>query len=210
MRKIAVSIIPKRHAFGISIAAISLLSAAFAAQEARAGEPISQGKPVTSNAPAYGQDEGRQQSDGQFSPAKIVDGELGDIRTSDGSSYWLGADGVNDAEFTIDLGGNFKIDKISLQDTHNHWWHDRGTRDFVVTAATDIEGPFWVIAGGSFSRDEWMNLTMKEFPVPDTIMNVARYVRVHALNSWGGQGGGINGRSVGLNEVQVFGAPAAP
>ena len=170
---------------------------------ANSGDLISQGKPVTSTTAYYDHDEGLFQAGESFPPSNVVDGNGGDTELPGGGwSYWLAADHVVDSAVTIDLGDNYKISKISLQDTHNREYRDRGAKDFVITAAASAGGPFWEIGGGAFTQDEWANLTIKDIPINvGAPNNVARYVRVHVLSCWGC-------RSVGLNEVMVFGVPA--
>jgi hypothetical protein len=180
---------------------IAIIPAIALPEASMAGDLVSQGKPVTSNVAYYDKRMAWLPGNQSFPPTNIVDGNFGDNERTGGWSYWLADDSIIGAEVTIDLGRTYKIDKIALQDTHNRGWRDRGTRDFLITAATAADGPFWPIASGAFSHHEWAKLSIKTIPIDDGIRNIARYVRVRALTGWGGRG-------VGLNEVQVFGVPA--
>ena len=88
---------------------------------------ISQGKPVTSNTRFYDRDSGPFGFGETFPVSNVVDGHGGDTRKPEGGwSFWLTGDGITDSEVTIDLGDNFELSRIILQDTHNRHYLDRG------------------------------------------------------------------------------------
>lgn len=190
------------NAFAVGAACLILSGCAVVAGPGapapKAPDLISEGKSVTAEPRSYAGDDTAFQGGEDFPASNVTDGFLGDGSTPHGWSFWLAAEDVNDASVTIDLGAPYKITKVAVQDTHNRWWHDRGTKDFVVLTASSAAGPFTEVGRGSFSETEWRNLTVKDVAISGA---VAQFVRVHALNGWGG-------RSVGLNEVQVFGTAA--
>jgi hypothetical protein len=85
----------------------------------------------------------------EFQAGNIVDQRYDDLRNLAGdvfdnvpaygtqASYWLAPDGVTDATLTVDLQGEFRIDRIDLQNTHNGQFNERGTADFRIEASTD-------------------------------------------------------------------------
>jgi hypothetical protein len=164
---------------------------------------ISQGKPVTSNTRSYDRDIGWFSYGETFPVDNVVDGHGGDTAKPEGGwSFWLAGQDISDTAVTIDLGDNFKLSRVILQDTHNRHYHDRGAKDFVIESATSAAGPFQKIAEDSFTKDEWENLILKSISLGGYGKPVvARYVRVHVLNGWGDNG-------VGLNEIMVFGTLA--
>lgn len=147
---------------------------------------VSLGKPVTASS-FY--DSGSE----VFPASNIVDGIGGDTGSPYNWSFWLTAEGQNTGWAIIDLGQQYNISSIALEDTHNRGYFDRGTKDFTVSTSSDGTNYTQVI-NDSFSYSDWVNLTTRSFGVVST----ARYVKVDILDGWGG-------RSVGLNEVSVFG-----
>ena len=183
----------KRLVSAPSILASALL-AGLLAPSAHAQSPtlISQGKPVTATSSHTG-------IDGENFPASnITDGRFGDTGTANNWSFWLTPDGQLGSA-TIDLGSLYTIDSFQLQDTHNRGYNDRGTDAFDISVSSDGVS-FKPVVTDAFSQSAWQNLTVvtENSFAPVT----GEYVKFNIDSTYGGPSGG-------LNELQVFGTPAA-
>jgi hypothetical protein len=134
-----------------------------------------------------------------FPSANITDGITLDSGTASNWSFWLAAQGKTAGEWVqVDLGSNFNISNVTLFDTHNRSYNDRGTNEFSISLSTDGNN-FQNVASDSFSYSEWVNQTAKSV---DIAPSVGRYVRFNVVSPYGGQ-------SAGLAEMQVYGSVAA-
>lgn len=133
-----------------------------------------------------------------FPDAKVVDGITTDSGSPSNWSFWLSAQGANAGSWVqVDLGAAYDISHITLFDTHNRGYYDRGTQGF--TLSTSLDGvSFDQYATGAFSYSQWVNQTALDITGVDT----ARYVRFTVDSCWGCQ-------SAGLAEMQVYGTQAA-
>ena len=132
-----------------------------------------------------------------FTYQNITDGLGGDTGTPGNWSFWLTPQGQMGSA-TIDLQGQYNVDQLDIQDTHNRGYYDRGTQDFDVSVSNDGVH-FTNLLTDSFTNAEWVNLTTNTYNsfAPVT----ARYVKFNVDSLWGGQSGGIN-------ELTVYGSPA--
>ncbi len=179
------------HLFRNLSVGAAALAAAFvfqAAASAQSSTLISQGKTVTSTA-FY--DQGTE----TFPASNITDGRFDDTGSPGDWSFWLTPNGQMGSA-TIDLGGLYTIDQFQLQNTHNRGYNDRGTDAFDISVSTD-DINFAPVVSDSFAT--WPNIpivTESGF-APVT----GEYVKFNIDSIYGSSGG--------LNELQVFGAPAA-
>lgn len=170
----------------VSVAAIALASGtAFADQN------IALGKTTTASSFFdYGSE--------AFPSANITDGITVDSGSPANWSFWLAAQGKNAGEWVqVDLGDNYQLSNITLFDTHNRWYNDRGTEAFTLSVSADGAN-FSTIASTSFTSSQWLNQTALSI---DTSA-VGRYVRFNVVSGFGGQG-------AGLAEMSIAGSIAA-
>jgi hypothetical protein len=69
-----------------------------------------------------------------FAPAHVIDGRTDEASTSP-STYWLASDGVTEANFVVDLGSSYAVKSVTLFNTHNRQFNDRGTSAFELWVA---------------------------------------------------------------------------
>jgi len=134
-----------------------------------------------------------------FQASNIVDGITTDAGSAYNWSFWLAAQGQNQGSWVqVDLGNAYNINNVTLFDTHNRGYYDRGTNAFTLSVSTDGLA-FHDVASSSFTYDEWTNQTAKSVDVSSA---VGRYVRFNVNSVYGGE-------SAGLAEMKVFGTVAA-
>jgi hypothetical protein len=140
---------------------------------------------------------------GDFTALNVTDGSTSDIY---GTNYWLGSDGVLNEYFILDLGSAIPISLVSLRNTHNAQWNDRGTENFEIWASNEIDvsnelvSP-QLILSGSLSNVNGL------YPIPADVfteangltLTTARYLKFIALTA------NNVGNNVGLNEIEVYG-----
>ncbi len=151
------------------------------------GRNIAYGKPVGATA----------MYSSQYAPTAIVDGRVNEEWTAPAmAAYWLLPNATLGAA-VIDLEGEFLIDRIDLQNTHNGGSKDRGTRDFTLLVSLDGDDWTEVVSDTlSFYNDAstaWLNTPLESFEF-DEIW--ARFVKFQ-VDSYYGVGGG-------LAELRVF------
>lgn len=173
-----------------TVALPAILWAIFVGHATAHAENVSLGKPVS------GAHYGDQVYLNQFLPGNITDGGFGDDTGS--LSFWLSPQGVSDTTLTIDLQGDYVINALELQDSHNRWYYDRGTNAFTVRTSLDNVN-YTTVLNDSFSHADWEYLTVRHFDIP--AVN-ARFIQFESLSIYGGAG-------AGLNEFTAFGSPSA-
>jgi hypothetical protein len=179
------------HLFRNLSAGAAALAAAFvfqAAASAQSSTLISQGKTVTSTS-FY--DQGTE----TFPASNITDGRFDDTGSPSNWSFWLTPNGQMGSA-TIDLGGLYTIDQFQLQNTHNRGYNDRGTDAFDISVSTDGVN-FAPVVTDSFGT--WPNIPIVTENLTAPI--VGEYVKFNIDSIYGSSGG--------LNELQVYGSPAA-
>ncbi len=170
---------------------------------------IALGAPVTTNN-SYG---------ASFPASAVTDGATGDTKPGGNYSYWLAQDGVTSAYVTIDLGATYNITGLTVEDTHNQTYFDRGTKAFAIgfgatAVAAQASASGTPAATGTFLVSDWKNLT----DVNVTATGTGRFVTFLALSAYSNTPGDAAGNgttpgattSIGLNEVQVFGSLYVP
>jgi hypothetical protein len=168
---------------------------------------IALNQPVTSSSEnnAYGY---------TFVAGAVTDGKSGDTQPGGIYSYWIAQDGVTSAFVTIDLGATYNITGLTVEDTHNQTYFDRGTNAFAIgfggtALAAQNSASSSPVTTGAFSVSDWKSLT----DVSITAAGTGRFVTFLALSSYSNSPGDSTGNgtaspstmSVGLNEIQVFG-----
>jgi len=146
---------------------------------------------------------------GQYSSAfdvsKVTDMRL-DEEYAGVMSYWIGRNNTPNEFFTLDLGGLFLIDGIELQNTHNRGYNDRGTREFEIWAATEVDGANNLINPQLILDSVMANRWGTGYDIPFDVFSAAagdfaafegRYVQFVANSYWG--------VSSGLNEIRLMG-----
>jgi hypothetical protein len=68
-----------------------------------------------------------------FSANHLIDGLTDEAMTSP-STYWITADAATTADFILDLQRSYSIKSVSLFNTHNRQYNDRGTAQFELWA----------------------------------------------------------------------------
>lgn len=152
-----------------------------------------------------------------FIGGAVTDGVTKDTRPNGIFSFWLAQDQVTSAYVTIDLGDTYNITGLTVEDTHNQQYFDRGTNAFAIGIGnTALNSQSLAFANpattGAFTVDDWKNLTDKSI----TAAGTGRYVTFQALSAYGNTLYDATGTgnanpstlSVGLNEIQVFGTLA--
>jgi hypothetical protein len=144
---------------------------------------------------------------GTYPAARVTDLSQADANTGR-SSYWLGRENCSNEYFTIDLQEVYDLDEIVLKNTHNTQYNDRGTGEFVIYGAAEVDAanqlinPFPIVAGELASSAGQILIAGESFPVGDDIPPV-RYLKFQALTYLSSATNG----GAGLNEIQVYGAP---
>jgi len=148
----------------------------------------------------------------RFGTHRVNDGNTDE--TESGTSYWLGREQTPDEYFIIYLSGRFDVERIELVNTHNGPGNDRGTKDFEIWAADEVDqeselvAPRLVLegtlpcrfgAGGTIPADVF-STAERHFP-----QFQAKYIKFVAKTFYEGEDFGGSG----LNEIRVFGVPTA-
>ena len=91
---------------------------------------------------------------GTFPVQKVIDGSVAEAQT-DPASYWITPNGTSRIYFIMDLRGEYPIESISLYNTHNRQFNDRGTGPFRVSVANAVEPkPPTIAVNHYFSFDD--------------------------------------------------------
>ena len=132
-----------------------------------------------------------------------------------GNSYWLGRERTADESFVIFLRGRYLIERLELMNTHNGPGNDRGTKDFEIWVADEVEGenelvsPRLVLKGTLPCRfGAGANIPYDIFSAEkgDFERFNARYVKFVAKTFYENENKGFGG--CGLNEIRLFATPA--
>jgi hypothetical protein len=142
---------------------------------------------------------------GTFPAGRVTDESMADANTGR-TSYWLGREFCDNEYFTIDLEGIFDLDEVVLRNAHNTQFNDRGTGEFIIYGATELDGAnqlvdqFVVTAGDLTNTAGQTILTADTFAIGDDVPP-ARYLKFQALTYLSSATNG----SAGLNEFEVYG-----
>jgi hypothetical protein len=128
------------------------------------------------------------------------------------SGYWLGREQTPNEYFILDLADRFDVERIELMNTHNSIGNDRGTKDFEIWAADEIDrdselvAPRLVLKGTlpcRFGAGPKIPFDVFSAASGDFPRFQARYVKFVAKTYYHREFGGC-----GLNEIRVFAVPA--
>jgi len=153
---------------------------------------------------------------GGFNAQKVVDGSDGDYRAwvwseSLGnyeykSNMWL-AKGVNDPDagtlpawLKFDFLEEYKISSVSMLNTKNYTYGDRGAKDFSLKSSSD--GINYVSTGVSGTL-AWQNTSFQNYDFSSFVNT--RYLMIEFTSAYNLQSVGYD--SVGLNEVKITAVP---
>jgi hypothetical protein len=136
-----------------------------------------------------------------FPCSNVDNGQTGDTGSPYNWSFWLSPQGTTTGQYvTINLGSVNSISQITVEDTHNRGYYDRGTQDFTIGVSNNGVN-FTTVVTSAFTVAEWQNLT-------DVTFNLAtsgQYVEFTAV----GPNPCYGCASIGLNEMSVYGSPAS-
>lgn len=171
---------------------------------------VAAGKPIIDGSGSWdggGQCVGAPFNGGTFPASRVVDESMADANTGR-TSYWLGREYCNNEYFTIDLGALYNVNEIELLNTHNTQYNDRGTDEFVIYGATEVDGsnqlvdPFVLVSSNLQRTDGQSVLTPESFTAESGLLSgQARYIKFVALTY---HSSATNGSS-GLNDIRIYG-----
>jgi hypothetical protein len=173
---------------------------------------VAAGKPVIDGSGAWNggvQCVGEAFNGPNFPATRVTDDSIADNHTATGrSSYWLGRENCINEYFTVDLGAVYDIDEIELVNAHNAQFNDRGTDEFVIYGATEVDGanqlidPFVLVSANLARTDGQAVITPESFTEANGLLpGQARYIQFWALTY---HSSATNG-SAALNEIRVYG-----
>ena len=138
-------------------------------------------------------------SGGLFPAFNAIDGAVNEGDNE--NTMWLGREGLLDEYFTMDFGTPVEFDTINLYNTHNRQFNDRGTNEFVIFTADEIDENRQLIdqevlfSGELFDVSGQNPIIGEEFEFEPV---TAQYLKFQALTST------YDNNNVGLNEIEVF------
>jgi hypothetical protein len=156
-------------------------------------------------------------NNGQYGASQVTDEQTGGISIEDNSStplttYWLGPDTTNSAYFVVDLGASYTLAQISLFNTHNSFYADRGTNAFHIdasnsvfsagTAGFDLVSATTILSGNLAFANPATEIFYTSGNGLSSGGNAYQYLRFTA-DTYYSQGSG-------LNEIRVFAAIPEP
>ena len=167
---------------------------------------VAQGKPIIDGSGSWDGGvvgEGAPFNGGQFPARLAVDGNTNETEGAP-NSQWLGREQTLMEYFTLDLEQPIEIDRINLYNTHNRQFNDRGTNEFVIFAADDVDDSNQLIDPIPFLSGELADVSGQNFITPEEFTFPAfttRYLMFQALTAHD-----AFNNNVGLNEIEVFAA----
>jgi F5/8 type C domain/PEP-CTERM motif len=130
--------------------------------------------------------------------SKVIDGSWDGDRTN----YWL-AKGIYDtragtlpAWLKFDLGQEYTISSVSLFNTKNYMYNDRGAKDFNFLTSSDGVNYLTPFLSGTL---DWQATSFQTFDFSSFV--TTRYLQIQFTSAYGQFGG------VGLNEVKIMAVP---
>jgi hypothetical protein len=122
---------------------------------------------------------------------------------SDDKYPWL-AKGVNDAQagtlpawLKFDFGQEYKISSVSLLNTKNYIYNDRGAKDFNILVSSDGINYSTTILSGTLA---WQKTSLQVFDFSSFV--TTRYMQLEFTSAYG-----LYYEGVGLNEAQIMAVP---
>ena len=153
-----------------------------------------------------------------FNPGSIFDQQTGTVSETFGSGYWLNPDnGPGSAFITIDLGARYAVSSVSLYNTANGFYGDRGTGSFQIFGSNSISGsalvaPTLVASGTLVAGVPYINPNAPSFPV-EQIFGASgsfRYLSFNPTSVATANNACCGSNVYGLNELKVSGAAVVP
>ena len=133
-----------------------------------------------------------------YGASKVIDNSWWDDR-----SPWL-AKGVYDADagtlpawLKFDFGQEYKISSVSLLNTKNYIYNDRGAKDFNILVSSDGVNYTTTILSGTLA---WQNTSFQLFDFSSFV--TTRYMQIEFTSTYGSYYQGV-----GLNEAQIMAVP---
>jgi len=155
---------------------------------------------------------------GMFNATEILDQQTGPVSDVFGSTYWINPDGgPANAFIVIDLGSPYKLSSLTLFNTHNSNYGDRGTGQFRIEAGNAVGAAAWgygldLTGVTSILLSDTLNAVPVSDPITGQTFQVVaagyyRYLKLEPLTtaSWYGDCCGAN--VYGLSEFRAFGDP---
>lgn len=146
---------------------------------------------------------------GRFPATRVTDGSIADVNTGR-NSYWLGRERTRNEYFTVDLGQVFTLEEIGLRNTHNTQFNDRGTKDFILLGAQELDAsnqlvnPVEVLRGTLATVSGQTPIPLESFTSASGLATAdVRYLKFIASNYYFG----ANSGGSGLNDLLVYGRP---
>lgn len=143
-----------------------------------------------------------------FQPGNIFDQQTGTVTESFGAGYWLNPDnGPANAYITIDLGSIRSLSSLSLYNTHNGPYADRGTGAFSFYGSNTISGGQLVaptlITSGTLTPETAGNPTAQNFAATGAF----RYISFNPTSVAVGGSPCCGANVYGLDELRVSAVP---
>jgi hypothetical protein len=177
----------------------------------RPRDNVALGKPIIDGSGSWdggNVGEGATFDGGSFPANRVTDGSLADEHVDNGSrtSYWLGREQTQEEYFTLDLGDVYTIEEIDLRNTHNDQFNDRGTDEFAIVGALEVDGqnrlvaPFTILSGNLSDVSGQTPIDADVFTADNGLLvSDARYIQFLAISYLDGK------VSSGLNEIEIYG-----
>lgn len=153
-----------------------------------------------------------------FPEGEIFDQQTGTVTETFGTGYWLNPDnGPANAFITIDLGARYALSSVSLYNTANGFYGDRGTGSFQIFGSNSISGnqlvaPTLVASGTLATGLPYINPNAPSFPV-EQIFGASgsfRYLSFNPTSVATANAECCGANVYGLNELRVSGSAVVP
>lgn len=143
-----------------------------------------------------------------FQPGYIFDQQTGAVTESFGSGYWLNPDnGPANAFITFDLGDRFNLSSVTLYNTHNGPYQDRGTGNFSIFGSNSVTvgvlNAATLVASGTLNPE--FNTAVTITPQSFAAAGSFRYLSFNPSSVSVGGNPCCGANNYGLNELKVFG-----
>lgn len=142
-----------------------------------------------------------------FQPGNIFDQQTGVVTESFGGGYWLNPDnGPVNAYITVDLGAVYSLSGVTLFNTHNGPYADRGTGNFQIFGSNTVAGG--ALVGGTSLLSATLSPETSGNPAPQSFAlgGSYRYISFNPTSVSVGGSPCCGANVYGLDELKVFGA----
>ncbi len=141
-----------------------------------------------------------------FQPGNIFDQQTGTVTESFGAGYWLNPDnGPANAYITVDLGAVYNLTGVTLYNTHNGPYADRGTGDFQIFGSNSVAGG--ALVGGTSLLSATLTPEVSGDPTAQafTLSGSYRFISFNPTSVSVGGNPCCGANVYGLDELKVFG-----